>query len=191
MIEIRMTFPSFAAAAVALAKLNEGDKLLKEYEAGTALATGTVEVTADKAAETTDTADAGKGPKKGRRTNAQIAADEAAKKTPPADTSIGGEPEKTAEPAKVAEIVDEDPFGIGGGTDTAAPTFDTRLADWLKANDGKTALDFMRSQLQRILDKKGMDGTRAFMAKFGHPRITDAPAEKYPALLDLIDKEAA
>lgn len=164
-IKIVMEFPDFRAAAVALAKMNEGQQLLAEHVQQ--------ETTAGKPAEDDR-------PKRGRK-----AADEKAAEPPKV--------EKPAETAKTASD-DDDPFGMGGEKKAddkpSASDYDSRLAAFLKDNEGKAPLDFLRVELKRIVDKHGMEDTKAFMSAFGHPRITEVPAEKYPALLAKIDKAA-
>lgn len=198
MIEIKLTFLSYAAAAVAISKLAEGAKILENVEVVTTDGEGAGEPVAEPA-------------KSGRRgKNKTAAADAAAlpvagagSETVPvaapvpataAETSIiptatVAPPAAAANPAPAATVAPP----AATAAPAVAPTGDyaTRLAAWQTTNAGKDALTFMRDNLQKIIDSKGVERVRAFMIENGHARITDYPAKDYSVLLAKIDAELA
>lgn len=169
-IEVKLTFANPVEAAVALAKIGEGQKLLAELLASGADVGGGAPAT-----------DAGKTPGRGGRpTNAEKAAKEAA--------------DKAAKEAADKAAGDEDPFGLGesGGAQAEKPDdYAAQLAAFTTANPGKAPIDFVRSRLMVYIDKHGNDACKVLMGKFGHPKISGLPAEKYQALVELIAKELA
>jgi hypothetical protein len=174
-IEIKLTFDTFEAAAVALSKLAEGKRLMNELADDTAAET------------TTETADAtATQPARRRRTKAEIAADEAAKKA-----AEGKNAETTGTTSAATDVFDKQPEAAKAAEPAKAEGYETRFKAWLIDNAGKQPVDFLRSQLQRVVDKSGMDGTRAFMVAFGCPRVTEVTADKYDAFLTAVDNHVA
>lgn len=124
-------------------------------------------------ADATDKGD--KGGKGGRPTKEEKAAKELA--------------EKEAA-AKAKALDDDDVFGPGAGT-PAKPDYAAQLIAFQTANPGKTDVEFVRSHVQSYIDKFGADETKKFMGAFGHPKMSQVPAEKYPALVEQITAKLA
>jgi hypothetical protein len=165
-VEIKVVCDSIEEAAVSLAKLAEGQRLINGEDAP---------------AVSNESAP----------TKLAVVKTESQEATPPAQQEADAEPAAAEEP-----VAKEAPKKRGRKSQAEAlaalePADDLEPTSAPVADQAPLTVDDARAALQKVMDKFGMAGATTFIAEQGFKRVTEIPAEKIEAFVTACNQKAA
>ena len=91
-----------------------------------------------------------------------------------------------ADALSVVSIKEDDPFPPSDDPKTTAGDFATAYAAYKEANPDKDEGAFLRAELQKLVDKIGMDAAREFMVANGYGAVSKIKPEERTAFLTAV-----